>query len=379
MLIQNAIPDATRSHGLKQLMYFLPHAGKDYARTRNFDYGPSRRDNVSMLSPFIRHRLVLEDEILSAVLAQHTFDDARKFIEEISWRAYFKGWLEHHPSAWTCYRRDVNAAIARLDADADLFAAYESAISGKTGIEGFDDWAEELVRTGYLHNHARMWFASIWIFTLELPWQLGADFFLRHLIDGDPASNTLSWRWVAGLHTQGKTYLARVSNITSYSNDRFNPVGKLAITAPPLTESDRPTLEALPPADDIGDVGRVGWLLHEDDCMGRPLVSDIPMPSAILGLSATAFRSPLAIGQAASVFAADAVRDGVTRISEFYQVEGEVTDSARWEDDLMRFAASHQLDTIVTPFQTILHVRTNKLDCRAIIHPKLREGWDNLL
>ena len=61
-----------------------------------------------------------------------------------------------------------------------------------TGIEGFDDWARELVDTGYMHNHARMWFASIWIFTLRLPWALGADFFLRHLLDADAASNTLS-------------------------------------------------------------------------------------------------------------------------------------------------------------------------------------------
>ncbi len=69
--------------------------------------------------------------------------------------------------------------------------------------------------TGYLHNHARMWFASIWIFTLRLPWELGADFFLRHLLDGDPASNTLSWRWVGGMQTMGKTYLARADNIAT--------------------------------------------------------------------------------------------------------------------------------------------------------------------
>ena len=63
-----------------------------------------------------------------------------------------------------------------------------------------------------------MWFASIWIHTLELQWELGADFFLKHLLDGDPASNTLSWRWVAGIHTKGKNYIARKSNIEKYSN-----------------------------------------------------------------------------------------------------------------------------------------------------------------
>ena len=67
---------------------------------------------------------------------------------------------------------------------------------------------KELKETNYLHNHARMWFASIWIFTLDLPWQLGAEFFMKHLYDGDAASNTLGWRWVAGIQTQGKNYLA---------------------------------------------------------------------------------------------------------------------------------------------------------------------------
>ena len=86
-----------------------------------------------------------------------------------------------------------------------LRRAFEGAVTGSTGIDGFDDWARELTHTGWLHNHARMWFAFIWIFTLELPWALGADFFLRHLVDGDPASNTLSWRWVAGLYTRAKS------------------------------------------------------------------------------------------------------------------------------------------------------------------------------
>ena len=65
-----------------------------------------------------------------------------------------------------------------------------------------------LKENNYLHNHARMWFASIWVFTLDLPWQLGAEFFMKHLFDGDAAANTLGWRWVAGIQTQGKNYLA---------------------------------------------------------------------------------------------------------------------------------------------------------------------------
>ena len=69
-----------------------------------------------------------------------------------------------------------------------------------------------------------MWFASIWIFTLELPWQLGAEFFMQHLYDGDSASNTLGWRWVAGIQTQGKHYLASEWNIKKFTNNRFNNI-----------------------------------------------------------------------------------------------------------------------------------------------------------
>ena len=136
------------------------------------------------------------------------------------------------PSVWQHFlteldqeRQSVSDATALADAE-----------NGLTGIQGFDDWACELVETGYLYNHARMWFASIWIFTLRLPWVLGADFFLRHLIDADAASNTLSWRWVAGLQTVGKTYLATADNIARFTNGRFAPKG-LAKEAIALSEA----------------------------------------------------------------------------------------------------------------------------------------------
>jgi hypothetical protein len=113
---------------------------------------------------------------------------------------------------------------------------YKKAIEGTTGIVCFNNWVEELVNENYLHNHTRMWFASIWIFTLNLPWQLGANFFMKHLLDGDSASNTLSWRWVAGLQTVGKHYLATASNISKFTNNVHKPQN-LNEDALPLNEN----------------------------------------------------------------------------------------------------------------------------------------------
>jgi deoxyribodipyrimidine photo-lyase len=223
---------ATRAAGLERLARFAPVAGRQYAAGRNSDLGPDGASAVSRLSPYVRYRMVGEQEILASVLAQHNLAAAEKYVQEVLWRTYWKGWLEQRPEVWSRYLEErQREALGDTGALAD-------AENGTTGIEGFDDWARELRSTGYLHNHARMWFASIWIFTLRLPWALGADFFLRHLIDADAASNTLSWRWVAGLQTAGKTYLATADNIARYTGGRFAPAGlarqAIALTEPPI-------------------------------------------------------------------------------------------------------------------------------------------------
>jgi deoxyribodipyrimidine photo-lyase len=222
----------SRAAALDRLAQFVPQAGRAYGAGRNMDPGPDRPGAVSRLSPYLRHRLITEHEVVSHVMARHSLEAAETFIQEVLWRTYWKGWLEMRPSVWRRFLED-------RDRERDVLRdqrALADAEQGRTGIDGFDDWAKELVATGYLHNHARMWFASIWIFTLRLPWTLGADFFLRHLIDADPASNTLSWRWVAGLQTVGKTYLATSDNIARHTNGRFAPVG-LARDAVALTEA----------------------------------------------------------------------------------------------------------------------------------------------
>jgi deoxyribodipyrimidine photo-lyase len=199
----------------------------DYQGLRNYDFGPNKRDNVSCLSPFITHRLILEQELIKRSLDFFSFAKIEKFIQEIYWRTYWKGWLELRPAVWEDF---ISEGVEIYDE-----SAYEKATNGNTGIDCFDFWINELKEENFLHNHTRMWFASIWIFTLGLPWQLGAEFFMKYLLDGDAASNTLSWRWVAGIQTKGKHYIARPSNISKFSDGRFHPKG-LNTVAEPLNE-----------------------------------------------------------------------------------------------------------------------------------------------
>ena len=253
----------TRDGGLHTLADFLSGQGVDYAGARNTDRGRGATPTTSALSPYLRRRLVTEHEVAHAAVRAFGERGAEKFVSEVFWRTYFKGNLESHPEAWSGYLAGLDKMRGRLDAETGLRRTYERAVEGRTGIDGFDDWLGQLVDDGWLHNHTRMWFASIWIFTLRLPWELGADLFMRHLLDGDPASNTLSWRWVAGLHTRGKHYIARAENICRFTDGRYDP-SDLDERAVSLDEPMPPRELLLSPADTI-PAGDVALLLHLDD------------------------------------------------------------------------------------------------------------------
>ena len=299
-----------------QLGNFLPRAGSQYAEQRNHDYGPDARENISCLSPYIRHRLITEQEVLRSTLSRFAPSTAEKFIAEVFWRGYFKGWLEHHPSVWTDYKAQVLHYRDQVEGNSGLGKAYNQAINGQTGIDCFDAWAQELVQYGYLHNHARMWFASIWIFTLRLPWALGADFFLTHLLDGDAASNTCSWRWVAGLHTKGKNYLARASNIARYTDGRFAPSG-LNEKAEALQEEAEHPRQQLNPPQETALPDNFALLLHAEECASETLPLNDKAPSLLLGLKPnwSALKAPLSYVPSDQVqaFANGAVDDALAR------------------------------------------------------------------
>ena len=213
---------------------YLPNTGSYYRDNRNYSYDLiNNRNTTSLLSPYIRYRLLSEEDIIKKTLSINSFTKTEKFIQEIYWRTYWKGWLEHRPDVYEDYITKRNELLKNLSNT----SKYQKAINGETHLTFFNDWIKKLKEDGYLHNHVRMWFASIWIFTLDLPWQLGANFFMEKLLDGDPASNTLSWRWVAGIQTKGKHYLARKNNIIKYGNIEINDNTKLNEQAVCLEES----------------------------------------------------------------------------------------------------------------------------------------------
>ena len=147
----------TRAAGLAAMQAFVPGMGLRYAQGRNYDKGRGNHTDVSMLSPYLRRRLITEREVVAAAIDAHGRDEASKFIEEVIWRGYYKGWLERRPQVWDAYSADLGADLASLKRDRRLRRDIERAETGQTGLDYFDSWAQELVATGYLHNHCLLY------------------------------------------------------------------------------------------------------------------------------------------------------------------------------------------------------------------------------
>lgn len=363
----------SRAIALDRLTHFAPMAGRHYETGRNTDAGPDHANSVSYLSPYVRHRIITEHEIIAEVLRHHRLPVAEKFVQEVLWRTYWKGWMEMRPSVWRHFLNERDRHLTTFH-DHHAIACAEK---GQTGIEGFDDWAKELVETGYLHNHARMWFASIWIFTLRLPWTLGADFFLRHLLDADAASNTLSWRWVAGLQTVGKTYLATTENIAKFTNGRFAPKG-LATEAISLTEP------AVEPAGDLRQPTR-----HDPSQPSLLLVTHEDMHPESIFSSAYDFRTVLIAADNALLWG-DGARQFVTEVStEMTPRAGAHFDcpahsmTALDAETLMTSAHAAGVRQIITPYAPVGPVADAIADLTLVLAQQgitlvtIRREWDS--
>ncbi|WP_422567054.1 FAD-binding domain-containing protein [Ideonella sp.] len=263
----------------------------DYARSRNQLNGA-----VTGLSPYLSHRMISLPEVLGSVASRHRVDLQHKFVYELGWREYF-----HHVWAW---RGD--GIFQSLHQGPLLDIAYADAVpedvrQARTGLPVIDQAVRALYATGYLHNHARMWLASYLVHWRKVHWRAGADWLWGHLLDGDLASNHLSWQWVAGTGSH-KPYLFNAENVRRYAppdwhsdgteldhsyetlgalalrSDAWAPVS-MALRAAAVDAMEEPALEAVPPADwvppDAAAVaGRDVWLFHPWNLADPP--SDLP-------------------------------------------------------------------------------------------------------
>jgi deoxyribodipyrimidine photo-lyase len=182
-----------------------------YAQTRNHVAGA-----VTMLSPWIRHGVLSLAEVRDAALAKATRpEDALKLVSELGWRDY---WRQVHDAIGDAILTDIEppAATPRRQ---PVDRMPDDVLEARTGMACIDAFVRRLHDTGWLHNHERMWLASWLVHVRGVHWRAGADWFLRHLLDGDPASNHLSWQWIAGTFS-AKPYLFN----RAYTKMNFKPL-----------------------------------------------------------------------------------------------------------------------------------------------------------
>lgn len=340
---------ATRKDALKQMEAFIPFAGR-YARDRN--HVIHGHTNVSRLSPAIRYRLVLESECAIAPLHRYSQSTVEKFTQEVYWRRYWKSWLSLRPQVWRQYLDELYGLQNDPSMEGIRSRAARCA-AGDGPIAIMNHFARELIATGYLHNHARIWFAGWWIHIERLPWQLGADFFLRHLLDGDAASNTLSWRWVAGLQTPGKTYLPRRSNLEKYLPSELlnvlqqgleqleNPQA-LIIPAEARPAITRPTLPSTPPLCD----DKFGIWIHEEDLLIEQGPLSSLHPKTIIATHDTITWNCLQYTDIKTRWLQTAIDDGAKRASNAFSIEAEISVDSSIAESLLRWANKYQLQQI---------------------------------
>jgi deoxyribodipyrimidine photo-lyase len=276
-----------------------------YARTRNALDGA-----VSGLSPYITHGFVTLADVLAGVAAHHPLGMQHKFVFELGWRAYFRHVWEHRGDG---ILRSLHEGSLPDDAYARELPG--DILHGCTGVPVVDEAVRTLYATGTLHNHARMWLASYVVHVRKVHWRSGADWLYGHLLDGDLASNHLSWQWVAGTGSR-KPYLFNADNVARHAPSPWHSPGSVIDTS--YEELDRvarepgrepahgpafsfgspsqaePQLAADPP-DELGLAapdpaavnGRDVWLVHPWS-LGEP-PSSLPADTVVIGVFVTDF------------------------------------------------------------------------------------------
>jgi len=342
-----------------------------YAERRN--HIESGHGNVSRLSPATRTRLLLEREVIAAARERYDPGQIEKFEQEVWWRLYWKGWLEQRPVIWRHYREAV--------VDLTWSERAHAVAAGESGVAIMDHFARELLETGYLHNHARMWWAAFWVHVERLPWQLGADHFLRHLLDGDAASNTLSWRWVAGLHTPGKSYLVRRSNLERYLDPALlskhtgglERLEDVRVCYQPWEEPPAPVriVNSGDPSPRLEGKRRGLWL-HDEDLLPEASPLGALRPDAALAILPIGIEGSPEASTVKRDFLRSALADGAARATAHFGVPCEVCESESLVPAIIAWAEASCLDLVVSlhpfcgPLADLLPDLGNGLAARGI-------------
>ena len=276
-----------------------------YARSRNALDGA-----VSGLSPYITHGFVTLADVLAGVAARHALDVQHKFVYELGWRAYFRHVWQHRGEG---ILRSLHEGLLPEGAYARLLPA--DIRQACTGVPVVDEAVRTLYDTGMLHNHARMWLASYVVHVRKVHWRVAADWLYGHLLDGDLASNHLSWQWVAGTGSS-KPYLFNADNVARYAPAPWHSPGSVIDTsyealdriarqpgapwrsnpaAPPgNAPQTEPALSAAPPdasgwtRPDAATVsGRDVWLVHPWNLGELPAA--LPADTLVIGVYVAEF------------------------------------------------------------------------------------------
>lgn len=179
-----------------------------YAKTRNYLDGA-----ITKLSPFISAKMICIDQLVTQVLKQYTYYESEKLLMEFMWRTYFRSFLNLHPMAIDQDMQPYKTGYVASDYADELPADIKQAKTLNASINAF---ITTLITTGYLHNHARMYLSAYVVHFRKIKWQVGAKWMISYLLDGDHASNSLSWQWVASTNSS-KPYYFNLENIEKYA------------------------------------------------------------------------------------------------------------------------------------------------------------------
>jgi deoxyribodipyrimidine photo-lyase len=288
----------TREAALARIAAVQP---AEYGRSRN-----SLNGAVTYVSPYLTHGFVSVPEVLEGVRSQHRLSAQDKLVFELGWREYYRHVWQHRGNG---IFKSLHEGI--LPEEAYTHEIPLDILSGCTGVPAIDMSVQTLYNTGYLHNHARMWLASYMVHLRKVHWRAGADWLYGHLLDGDLASNHLSWQWVAGTGSH-KPYLFNAENVARYAPAAWHSAGSVIDTSyealdeiakqtlPVASSFDasnsikEPVLMAAPPAvlniskPNASKVkGRDVWLVHPWSLGNLP--SDLAKDTLVIGVYLSEF------------------------------------------------------------------------------------------